>query len=280
MPVRGFLGTLAADGKRLYLGGSFERVGGKRHPALAAINLEANKVAPAFNAPRTLRRASFRYATVQAIAPRGGRILVGGEVSVSRTVGPKGKRRTQFRGGVVAVRSTDASVDYAFNSQVSGDVQALERSGKTVYVGGDVSRRSGTRIVKLKPRNGKKRSRKVPTYRSNLVAIDAVTGALVRPFNPAPNGSVSALALSSSGLYVAGRFQTVSGRRRDGLAAVDPATGKPGALFSPEPTGGNRGVVTLLADAARVYAGGDFASFGLVPRANFATFGVGAPPPA
>ncbi len=114
VPVRGFLGTLATEGKRLYLGGSFDRVGGKRHPSLAAINLEANAVAPAFNAPRSLRRASFRYASVRAIVPRGSRILVGGDVSVSRVVGPKGKRRTQFRGGVVSVRATDASVDYAF----------------------------------------------------------------------------------------------------------------------------------------------------------------------
>jgi hypothetical protein len=39
-------------------------------------------------------------------------------------------------------------------------------------------------------------------------------------------------------------------------------------LFSPEPTGGTVGA--LLADGARVYAGGDFSGFGLVPRANFA----------
>ncbi len=279
VPVRGYLGALAAEGKRLYLGGSFDRVGGKRHPALAAINLEANKVAPTFNAPRTLRRASFRYASVRTIAPRGSRILIGGDVGVSRTVGPKNKRRTEFRGGVVAVRSTDATVDYAFNSRVSGEVQTLVRDGATVYVGGSISRRSGTRIVKLKPRKGKKRSRKIALYRYNLVAIAAATGGLVKSFVPKANSEVGALALSPSALYLAGRFQLVDGRRRDGLAAVDPTTGKPATEFSPQPTGGNRGITTMLADGARLYTGGDFAGFGLVPRANFATFAL-TPPPA
>ena len=275
--VRGYLGTLATEGKRLYLGGSFDRVAGKRHPALAAINLEANKVAPMFNAPRTLRRASFRYASVRAIVPRGNRILVGGDVGVSRTIGPKNKRRTELRSGVVAVRATDATVDYAFHSHVNGEVQTLVRDGATLYVGGSISRRSGTRIVKLKPRKGKKRSRKVALYRKNLVALDAATGKLLKPFVPKVNSEVNALALSPAALYVAGRFQLVDGRRRDGLAAVDPTTGKPASAFSPEPTGGNRGVVALIADSARLYAGGDFAAFGLVPRANFATFGVAAP---
>ena len=96
---------------------------------------------------------------------------------------------------------------------------------------------------------------------------------------PKANSEVDALALSPSALYLAGRFQLVDGRRRDGLAAVDPTTGKPATAFSPEPTGGSRGVIAMLADGARLYTGGDFSGFGLVPRANFATF-ASAPPPA
>jgi hypothetical protein len=270
VPVRGSIETLATAGKRLYLGGSFDRVAGKQHPSLAAINLDENAIAKRFNAPRTLRRASFRYATVSSIAAAGDRLLIGGDVSVSRSVGTKRKPRLEYRNGVIAVRLTDASVDYAFNSQIGGEVSALVRSGNTVYVGGSFSRRSGTRYVKLKPRKGKKRTRKIPLYRHNLVTLDVRNGKLSKGFNPAVNGDVGALALSSSQLVLGGRFQLVSGRRRDGLAAVDPATGRPVRLFSPEPTGGNVG--TLLADGARVYAGGDFSGFGLVPRANFAIF--------
>jgi hypothetical protein len=275
--VHGLLATLAADGGRLYLGGSFDRVGGKRHPALAAIDLRANALVRDFNAPRAPRRASFRYANVRALAPHGARILVGGDVSVSRTTGPKARRRTEFRNGLIAVRATDATVDYAFDAHVNGTVQALVRRGRTVYVGGSMSRRSGTKVVRLKPRNGHRRSRKIALFRYNLVALDAATGALRRPFQPAPKGGdVGALALSSSQLYVAGRFQIVGGRRRDGLAAVDPATGRPTTLFSPEPVGAERGVTAMLADDARLYAGGDFSGFGLVPQANFAIFATGA----
>jgi hypothetical protein len=272
VPVHGPLATLAADGTRLYLGGSFDRVGGKRHPALAAIDLGANALVRDFNAPRTPRRASFRYANVRTLAPHGARILVGGDVSVSRTTGPKARRRTEFRNGLIAVRATDATVDYAFDAHVNGTVQALVRSAGTVYVGGSMSRRSGTKVVRLKPRNGHRRSRKIALFRYNLVALDAATGALRRPFQPAPKGDVGALALSASQLYVAGRFQIIGGRRRDGLAAVDPATGRPATLFSPEPMGAERGVTAMLADGARLYAGGDFSGFGLVPRANFAIF--------
>ncbi|HEV7806258.1 MAG TPA: hypothetical protein VGO80_10585 [Solirubrobacteraceae bacterium] len=279
VPVRGALGTLAADAKRLYLGGSFDRVGGRFHPALAAIDLDANKVAPRFNAPRSLRRASFRFASIRAIVPDGRRVLVGGDVSVSRTIGPKNKRHTQSRNGVVAVDRTDASVDYAFNSHVDGTVQALVRSGDTIYIGGQLSRPSGTRIVKLKPRKGKKRLRKIALFRYNLVAASVATGELRRAFRPAPDSEVVALAASSSQLYLAGRFQLVGRRRRGGLAAVDPASGKPVTLFSPQPAGGDRGIAALLAAGASVYAAGDFDGFGLVPRANFAIIPA-APAPA
>jgi hypothetical protein len=259
-------------------------VGGRFHPALAAIDLGAGKVAARFNAPRSARRASFRFASIRALAPRGNRVLVGGDVNVSRTIGPKGRRRTQSRSGLLAVGTTDAKVDYAFNSHVNGSVQALVRSGTTVYVGGSFSRRSGTKIIRLKPRKGKRRSRKIAVYRSNLVAEDTATGELRRPFQPAPSGEVAALALSPSSassrgrLYLAGHFQLVSRRRRDGLAAVDPATGRPARFFSPEPVGDNRGVAALLADGARLYTAGDFTGFGLVPRANFTIFATAAIP--
>jgi hypothetical protein len=270
VPVRGSVNALAAAGKRLYVGGSFDRVGGKSHPALAAIDLDANKLAPRFNAPRSLRRASFRFADVQALAPLHDRLLVGGDISVSRPIGPRKKHRFDYRNGLLAVHLDDASVDYGYDAHIDGQVSALVRNGETVYAGGRLDRRSGTKIVHLKPRNGKKRVRKIALYRHNLVSLDAATGGLHRGFRPLPDDAVTALALTDSRLYVAGRFRLLGGRRRDGLAAVDPATGKPATLFSPEPAGGD--VTALLADGARVYAGGDFSGFGLVPRANFTIF--------
>ena len=130
--------------------------------------------------------------------------------------------------------------------------------------------------MKLKPRKGRKRVRRIPIYRHNLVAEDLATGELRRDFQPRPDGSVRSLALASSGLYLAGEFRLVAERRRDGMAAVDPATGKTASLFSPQPAGGR--VAALLADGARVYAAGDFNGFGLVPRANFAIFALPAAP--
>jgi hypothetical protein len=116
--------------------------------------------------------------------------------------------------------------------------------------------------------------RRVALYRQSLVAIDSSTGALRRSFQPAPRGGVTRLALAGSRLYVAGTFDRLAGRRRDGLAAVDATTGKLSTLFSPEPHGGD--VAALLADGERVYVGGGFDTFGPLLRPNIAIFPAGA----
>jgi hypothetical protein len=181
----------------------------------------------------------------------------------------RGKRVFESRGGLVAVRATDAAVDWGFNARLEGSgVETALRTGSTLYLGGDLLRRSGTRIVRRKG----KVIRRVALYRQSLVAIDAGNGALKRGFHPSPRGTVSELALAGSRLYLGGDFDRLAGRRRDGLAAIDPVTGKLVTLFSPEPAGGRSGVAALLADGRRVYVGGDFKTFGPVPRPNFAIF--------
>ena len=135
-----------------------------------------------------------------------------------------------------------------------------------------MSRRSGTRIVPRTSKRGRKlKPRKVPIYRYNLVALEAANGDLVRRVPPAVNGAVAALARAGDRLYIAGSFETVGGRRRDGLAAVTTAAGTPAAGFSPQPVEAGS-ISALLTDGARVFAAGGFAGFGDVPRPNFAIF--------
>jgi outer membrane protein assembly factor BamB len=257
--------TLAAGDGRLYAAGDFRRAGGRLHPSLAAIDLRTSALVKAFNAPRRLSRATLRFAAPDVLVPAGKRLFAGGGFEISRTVKRGGKRVLQSRRGLVVARASDGAVDWSVDAHIEGTVSALLRDRRTLYVGGELVRRSGTRIVRRKG----KVVRRVPMYRQNLVAIDPVSGALKRGFHPAPRGSISELALAGSRLYVAGNFDRLAGRRRDGLAAIDPASGRLSAQWSPEPGGGD-GVSALLADGQRVYAGGDFKTFGPIARPNFA----------
>ncbi len=273
MAVDGSINTLVPAGRRLYLGGSFEQVGGRLHPSLAAIDAAAGRVVAGFNAPRNARSAKLRFQAINAIVPVGKRVLAGGEISVSRRLVRGAERTLQFRSGLIAVRAADGTIDFAYNAHTSGSVEALVLDGRTLYVGGSMSRRSGTRIVPRtsKPGGRRLKPRRVPIYRYNLVALEAASGDLVRAFRPAVNDAVGAIAQAGGRLYVAGSFETVGGRRRDGLAAVSTTTGTPSAAFSPQPVAADA-VNALLTDGARVFAAGGFAGFGDVPRPHLAIF--------
>jgi hypothetical protein len=72
-------------------------------------------------------------------------------------------------------------------------------------------------------------------------------------------GSVRALALSGSTLYVGGAFDSIGGQPRSGIAAVDARTGAVSA-WSPNPDrAGNANA--LAVSRRRLYAGGSFSSF-------------------
>jgi hypothetical protein len=251
----------------LYAAGAFTKAGAKLHPSLAALDLRSDALVRRFNAPRKLSRATFRFTSLDALVPAGKRLFVGGDFGVQRRVTRNGKKASEARRGVIAVRATDAGVDWSFDAHIEGAVHALLRDGRTLYLGGELLRRSGTQIVRRKGRT----ARRIPLYRQNLVAVASATGALQRRFHPSPRGGVTRLALAGSRLYVAGDFDRLAGRRRDGFAAVDAVSGALSTLFSPEPSGGD-GILALLADSQRVYAGGDFKTFGPIPRPNIAIF--------
>ena len=129
------------------------------------------------------------------------------------------------RGNVVALDPTTAAVK-GFDAQLGGGmVTAIALSDSTLYVGGLFSTVNGS------------------IARNHLAAFDATTGT-VTDFDPNIAGSVSALAVSGSTVYVGG----------NGLAAFDATTGAA--------TGFNPGVVGMVSALAvsgtTVYAGGSF----------------------
>jgi fibronectin type 3 domain-containing protein len=91
----------------------------------------------------------------------------------------------------------------------------------------------------------------------NLAVFSATTGAADLTFRATANNTVTSLASDGSRLFVGGTFGTVNGVARNGLAAVETATG---ALTSWSPGVSSGQVDTLAYSAGSVYAGGNFAS--------------------
>ena len=247
---------------------------GKLHPSIAAIDLASGRLVSSFNAPPDRRRAKLRFQSISALVPFGRRVLAGGDLNVSRTLKRGQARVFQYRSGLIALRAADGTIDFSFNAHTSGGVEALALSGRTLYVAGTMSRRSGTKLVprRSKLEGRKLKPRKIPIYRRNLVALEAAGGDLVRRFAPRVNGSVGALARSGGRLYLAGDFETVGGRRRDGFAAVSAASGVASTTFSPQPKPAESTISALLTDGGRVFAAGRFTGFGDISRAHFAAF--------
>ena len=120
--------------------------------------------------------------------------------------------------------------------QINGVVWDQAVVGDTVYAGGQF-----TTPARPAPPPGTNE-----TPRSNLLAYNIRTGALITSFAPTVNGSrqrARACRRTSTRLYVGGSFTTVNGVQRNRIAAFNIATGQLITSFAPEPRrrSGDRG---------------------------------------
>jgi hypothetical protein len=107
--------------------------------------------------------------------------------------------------------------------------------------------------------------------RRYFAAVDGTSGAAL-PFNPGPNGTINAIAVTDSAVYFGGLFSSIGGMPRASLAAIDAATGVPTA-WDPAGAGmnGNYAMVSsLLATDSTLYVGGSFVTIGGQDRENLA----------
>ena len=114
-----------------------------------------------------------------------------------------------------------------FDLPVSFAVEAMEKDGNSLYVGGFFTSVGGQ-------------------DRASLAEIDVSTGS-VTSWNPGvsgSSGSVSELAVTPSAVYISGAFTTAGGAARRGLAAIDRTTGTATAFdvqLTPPSEPGSRG---------------------------------------
>ncbi|HYT38248.1 MAG TPA: hypothetical protein VEN99_01990, partial [Acidimicrobiia bacterium] len=149
------------------------------------------------------------------------------------------------RNRIAALDAATGALDPGFRTDASDYVQALALSsdGTRLFLGGTFAKVNGK-------------------ARTNVAAVDAVTGALDSAWNPgAKGGPVMALAVSGGRLYLGGKFATVAGADVPRLAAVDPLTGAVVSGWRPAPDSWVA-VLTPSPGGTLVYAGGDFAAIG------------------
>jgi hypothetical protein len=243
--------SLLISGSTLYIGGFFTQVGGTARNAVAAVDAASGTLG-AWD-PNVL-------GAVFALALNGPTLYMGGQIS--QVAG-------QARAGIAAVQAAGTSnLVQPWNPGLSDAVQAMAiASNGEVVAGGTFSHwgahsRTGLAAFDLvtgdllpiaSPFDSDVRGVHVTDttvylagfftpsggqLRNGFAALDRASGALL-PWNPdargsAPSGSAGgrAVAVVGSTAYIAGRFATVGGQPRIGLAAVDAATG---ALSSWDP---------------------------------------------
>lgn len=199
-------------GNKIYLAGSFTQVTSPdgavvSRSRLAAINATTGALLP-WN-PRADRKVF-----TLAASPDGGKIYAGGEFT---RVG--GKPRSHL----AAVDASTGRLDPNWTPNANDVVLTVMASENRVYLGGFFTSVNGQQ-------------------RLHLAQVDGTTGALNQSWNPRAvqdeatnDGWVHDLVLHSDGrLYAAGRFQTVNGKVKKNLVALDPVTGAPSA-WSPDP---------------------------------------------
>ena len=248
-PVSGTVNCISLAGSTLYIGGEFSFIG-------AAGNYKSARLAALDTASGQFRDAwPNANAYVYAVLASGTKVFVGGVFNEAYP-GLDGAGSTLG----AAKRNYLASIDIAsgavttWDPSPDGQVLALAAYGATVFAGGVIH------SVNTQSRTG-------------LAALDAVTGE-VTSWNPVlgnNNKTVNHLAIDGSTLYFAGYFSSIGGQARNGLGAVDLATGAPTAWNPPQITSGTLsigpGVFNAMAAAGgKVYVGGNFTQVGGVAR--------------
>jgi trimeric autotransporter adhesin len=229
-PGLGAVGALAVSGSTLYVGGAFTHIGGKARSNIAALD-RTTGAATSWN-PSAENE-------VDALAVSGSTVYIGGGFT---SVGGKARNH------IAAIDGTTGAPT-SWNPNPQGHVNALAFSGSTVYAGGDFHHIGGE-------------------SRSIVAALDPITGAATS-WNPNPTyrkGTVHALAVSGSTVYVGGTFAAIGGAARKNLAALSRTTGM-ATGWNPS---ADSHVYALAVSGSTVYAGGDFHRIHGEPRNGLA----------
>ena len=226
----GGVGVLAVNGSTVYVNGDFTSIGGQARNYVAALDATTG-LATGWD-PDPDNYVATLVVSATTVYAGGGFTSIGG----------------QARNHLAALDAT-TGLATLWDPNLNGDVSTLAASESTVYASGSFVMIATHGIL---------------NYATSLVAFDVATG-LPRDWNCF--GSAGSMALNGTTLYLSGSIYGVGGGTRDGLAAVDAATGTLTAWDPPQP---NYPATVMAAGGTTVYVGGGFTSLGGVARNSLA----------
>ncbi len=162
---------------------------------------------------------------------------------------------------IAPVTVSTVSADALPTVQVNGVVWAQVVVGNTVYATGSFSQ--------ARPAGAAAGTSQ--TARSNILAYNLSTGALITTWAPTLNAQGLAITAAPDGsvIYVGGEFTSVSGLTRNRIVALNPTTGAVSTTFT---SGVGARVRALAVTSDTLYAGGDFTSTGGLARNRLAAW--------
>ncbi len=219
--------ALASDGTNLYLGGDFARINNTTRAYMASVLLSSGSLNSWNPAPND--------AVANIIYNAGTVYMSGFFTNVKATA----------RNYVAAVTTANVLTNWNPNCNSPVYCMSANPSYTSFFLAGDFT------TVKGSPRN-------------YVCKVDNATGAL-STWNPNPNSSVTALALSGSTMYIGGSFNTVNGISKQYLAAIDTASNSPTSFSA----NANSSVEGLNIISNKLYVSGNFTQLQSQPR-NYA----------
>jgi hypothetical protein len=229
--------ALDADGAgSLWAGGSFTKVGGATHVAVAKMTTDG--VVDGFDARITGCHGTHGTNNTYGFYPCTPAVMT---IDVSGATAYLGGLFSNAGGQVrhnAAAFATSSGTLTSWDPRPGNLVLATASSGGDVYVGGELTSVGGL-------------------LRTGLAALDASTGAGVAGFSADTNEAVVTLLPASGGtrLLVGGSFTQVQGQTRNHLAAITVATGVLDAAFHPS---FNDAVLDMDLSGSLLYVGGQF----------------------
>ena len=216
--VNGIVFSSVQVGDRTFIGGDFTTSGGEQHLNAAAIRADGT------TDPDWVPAVNGRVYAMAA-SEDGSTLYLGGEFT---TVDGAARAR------LAAVDATTGALITGWKANAPGEVSALAVSGDRLYVGGLFKKIDGAAIPRL-------------------AAVSASGGVVDASFAPRPEAKVNSLVVSPDGqrLYAGGRFTTVAGVNRPGIAELDAMSGA-ATTFAPT-GGGSVRAVTLTPDGSRLF---------------------------
>jgi hypothetical protein len=289
--VNGPVHAIKVIGTRVYVGGSFTRIGGTAVRNLAAVGRTKGRVVAAFHASAN--------GEVDALAASTAKLYLGGTFS---------RVDDHARGNLGAVAVSNGALDTGWTARTNGTVHTLvdDPASGRVFVGGHFSRVDGL----LRPWLAAVGSKRGSAFRWASVPLGQVWSVALSPQGPLyaavgghqggqldsyhpltgglrwhrfADGDVQAVSVAGSSILAGGHFLNVCTTNQGGgspWVCAAPlrrnrffATGQDGAIQPWNPDGNALyGVWALRSDSTHIAAGGDFTIVDGQHQAHYAEF--------